>query len=167
MNKVLYIAGIGLSVVFVFVIAYFSAEIADARLDYYMEMMRADNYSRNFIDVDLSEIREMTMSAGFVIVLFIVYFLVTDILGLTKIKTSTTKVLSILGICFSGFMLLWDMMMISNPGAISFDEVGIVFFLYALIMLAFMIVGVVQSFRYDSYYSRYRVNNDSIDLLED
>lgn len=151
MNKALYIAGIGLSVVFLMVIGFFIGEVQDARFDALLDSMRYDyNSYSSYSSYSSGSIRanEATVSAGVASLIFFLFYIAMDILGMIKIKTQTIKVLSIIGLSFSGLMLLWNFSMMANPGSISFDEVGGVWGLYALVMLAFSIVGLVQSIKF-------------------
>ncbi|MBL4862900.1 MAG: hypothetical protein JKY09_07790 [Crocinitomicaceae bacterium] len=58
------------------------------------------------------------------------------------------KVFGIMGLCISGIFLLWNFGVMVSPGALSFDEVAPGWILYCFIMLAFTIVGLIQSVRY-------------------
>lgn len=167
MNKSLYIGGVFLSFALLLIVSYFSAVIGEAQSDYYFEVSRSSDQSANFVDSSTDKINMLSVTAGIVILFFIFYFIFADIIGLRQIKTSTIKTVSILGLFFSGVFLFWDLMMIASPGAISFDEVGIAFFLYGLIMMAFMIVGWVQTTR---FYRKTLIENtesNSTDLLDD
>lgn len=59
----------------------------------------------------------------------------------------TAKVMSIIGLSISGLFLLATLVPIGDPGSASFDEFGPVLILYAIIMLAFCIVNLVQAIR--------------------
>jgi hypothetical protein len=152
MNKTFYILGIVFSVVFFIVIAYYVEEVNSY-----------DSYSySSYYSYDSST--GITSEAGIISVLFILFFIAMDILGLLKIKTRTIKVLSIIGLSLSGLFLLWAIAMLSDPGAISFDEAGPGFWLYALITLAFSITGLIQSIQFAK--KKRGGGNTSNDLLD-
>lgn len=57
------------------------------------------------------------------------------------------KVLTIIGLALTVIMSAWNGVMMGSPGAISFDEVGIVWVLYAVVVLTFGIIGTVHAFK--------------------
>ncbi len=148
MNKALYIIGIFFAIVFFFICGFYIVEVNDARLvDLYSSSSYGyDSYSSYSYDFGIAD--SLTEEAGFVSLFFFLSFVAIDLLGLLKVKTKTTKVMSIIGLAFSGLFIVWDFAMISSPGSISFHEVGMGFLLYCVIMLAFCIVGLIQSFQY-------------------
>ena len=153
MNRAFFIVGIVFSVIFMFVTSYYAEEVQSARWSawdsYSYSSYDYDSYSYpsyNSYSYDNSD--DLTMEAGLWSLFFFLCFITIDILGLMKVKTKTMKVLGIIGLCFSGIFLLWNFLVIFDPGAISFDEVAPAWILYCLIMLAFTIVGLIQSVRY-------------------
>lgn len=90
----------------------------------------------------------LTEEAGLISLFFFLAFIAIDLLGLVKVKTKTMKVMAIIGLAISGLFLLWNVAMLTSPGSLSFDEVGLGFMFYSLIMLAFCVVGLVQSIRF-------------------
>ncbi|MCR9174311.1 MAG: hypothetical protein NXI10_17570 [bacterium] len=147
MNRAFYIVGIVFSVIFFFVCGYYIAEVHDARM---MDLFASGPYgSYDLYSSFGSGIAEsLTEEAGMVSLFFFLSFITIDLLGLLKVKTSTAKVMSIIGLAISGIFLLWNFAMLSSPGSLSFDEVGVGFLLYCFIMLAFTIVGLIQSVKY-------------------
>jgi hypothetical protein len=164
MNKTLYILGIVFSVVFFIVIAYYIEEVNSARYADFSSALNAyDPYGYNsYYSYDSST--GITSEAGIISVLFILFFVTMDILGLLKIKTRTIKVLSIIGLSMSGLFLLSAIVMLSDPGAMSFDEAGPGFWLYALLTLAFSITGLIQSIQFAK--KKRSGGNTSNDLLD-
>ena len=156
MNRAFYISGIVLSVVFIATCGYYANEISNARIVAVIEAFASESLM-SFT----SDYSELTQEAALVSLLFLAAFLVIDIAGLIQVKTTTTRVLSIIGLSFTGIMLLWDLLVLSSPSAISFDEVAAGFCLYALVVLAFSIVGLVQSVRFFR-----RNSKDRADLLD-
>jgi hypothetical protein len=156
MNKAFYITGIVCSLVFFVVTAYYVNAVENARWAIYGLYS-----SRNlFYYISL----ELTKEAAMTCIPFFLLFITINILGLVKIKTTTVRVLSIIGLSVSGILLLLDLFVIEESGKASFDEVGSVFALYALMVLAFSIVGLVQSVRFQR--KKGQVGITSNDLLD-
>lgn len=143
MNRALYICGIVLSMVFLGTCGYYASEISNARFSAVMAAFSSDSLMS--FNGDYSALTE---EAALVSLFFLIAFLVIDLMGLLKVKTTTVKVISIIGISLTAIMLVWDLMVLSSPDAISFDEVAVGFCLYAFVVLAFSIVGLVQSVRF-------------------
>ncbi len=160
--KALYIVGIVLSVIFLFVIGFFIAEVESARyMSYYNSY---DSYYNSYSSYDNGS--DDTMMAGIVSFFFFAFFILSAILGLIKVKTTTNKVFSIIGLSISGVFLLWNFLMMSSPGSLSFDEVGVGFAFYCFIMLAFMIVGLVQAIKYAKSNGVVASSVSSTDMLD-
>lgn len=170
MGKVIYIIGIVLAVVFFVLIGYYSAEVSDARFDalfssYNYSYSSYSSYSYNGSASDL------TVEAGAWSLVFILFFIAMNLVGLIKVKTKTSKVLTIIGLSFSGILLFWDFAMIASPGSISFDEVSPAWVFYILMILAFAIIGLVQSIRFSKKMMNIKhtsssVSTESKDLLD-
>ena len=152
MNKAFYISSIVLSFIFLCVCGYYIEEVDSAEsLEYFSySNSYTDSYNYGYSSYNPYEglAEEATTEAAMVSIFFFLFFIATDILGLARVKTTTTKVMGIIGLCFSGLMLMWDFLVLSSPSGLSFDEVGGGFAFYALIVLAFSIVGLVQAVRY-------------------
>jgi len=88
-----------------------------------------------------------TVEAGFVTMGFFLMCVVLYILSLVKIKTTTMKVFSIIGLSLTGIMILWDGVMIASPSGISFNEVVPGWIFFGVAMLAFMIIGTIHAFK--------------------
>ncbi|MFK7784741.1 MAG: hypothetical protein AB8B56_06490 [Crocinitomicaceae bacterium] len=148
--KALYIIGIVLSVIFIFVIGFFIVEVESARYVSYLDYNYSDPYSYNYSSYNSYSNygEDETMLGAIVSFFFFAFFITAGILGLIKTKTKTNKVLSIIGLSFSGIFFLWNLVVMVDPGAISYDEVGGGYVFYTLVMLAFMIVGLVQAVKY-------------------
>jgi hypothetical protein len=145
--KALYIVGIVLSFIFLFVIGFFIAEVESARYMSYYDY--SDPYSYNYGYSSYTNYGEdETLLGGIVSFFFFSFFILAGILGLIKTKTKTNKVLSIIGLSLSGIFFFWNILVMVDPGALSYDEVGGGYIFYSLVMLAFMIVGLVQAVRY-------------------
>jgi hypothetical protein len=118
---------------------------------------------------DFSQIHDFgagkTEEGALVSLFFFIFFITTFLLGLTRIKRVVNKVLSIIGLVLSALFLLWDLVMLSSPSNLSFDEVGIGFLFFMPVIVAFSIVGIVQSDRYKKQGVLYKQQVES-DLLD-
>ncbi len=145
MNKAFYIAGIVFSIIFFFICGFYIAAVNEAHYIDYLSYSY-DSYSSYSYGSGIAS--SLTEEGGMISLFFFLSFIVIDLLGLIKVKTTTMKVMGIIGLSISGIFLLWDFAMISSPGSMSYDEVGIAFLLYCFIMLAFCIVGLIQSVKF-------------------
>ena len=151
MNKAFYIVGIVFSVIFMIITVHYADEVSSARFDALWDDLYSydygyDSYSYDYSSYDESE--ELTEEAALWSVFFILAFIAVDLLGLLKVKTKTTKILSIIGLSISGIFLFWNFGVMSSPGSMSFDEVAPGWMFYCLVMMAFGIIGLVQSIRF-------------------
>lgn len=164
MNKLLYIVGIVFGVVFLFTSSYF---IAQVELDRSLELASSylsgyDNYSGSTGFEGRAE--ETTAFAATISVFFFLLFIFIDLMGVLKVKTRTNKIIGIIGLSFSGIMFLWNFLVMADPGAISFDEVGPVYVLYSMAVIAFSITGLVQTIRFQKGITANKMNQN--DLLD-
>ncbi len=148
MNKAFYIVGIVFGFIFMCVTGYFMAEVAVARSMEFISSMNSYSTYSSYSSVYSGFAESATSTAAMVSIFFFLLFITVDLLGLMKVKTKVVKVFAIIGLSLSGIMLLWDILVLADPGAISFDEVGGAFIFYSLIVIAFSIVGLVQSIRF-------------------
>ena len=172
MNRAFYIVGIVFSVIFLFVVSYYAEEVSSARMDELFNSFNSysyDSYSSYSSYYSSGMAESYTSEGAMWSLFFFLSFITIDLLGLLKVKTTTTKVLSIIGLSVSGIFLLWNFAVMSSPGSISFDEVAPGWIFYCLIMLAFTIIGLVQSVRYSKRIvsgSSVGVENSNKDLLD-
>lgn len=150
MNRALYIIGIVFSFIFLIVIGYYIEEVSSARLSYLFSSFDFDyGYGSSYNSYgSSSEYKDLTVNGAIWSALFILAFVGIQLVGLIKVKTKTIKVLSIVGLALSAIFLFWSLGVMASPGSMSYDEVGGGFGLYALIMMAFSIVGLIQSVRF-------------------
>ena len=142
MMRVFYIAAVVLTLVFIITSVIYMEQAHAARMaELWNSMDSYDSYSL----YDYGD--EVTKEIGFISLFFFLIYLIIEILTFIKLKTKTMKVLTIIGISFTGIMLAWDALMISSPGGISFDEVGPAWVFFGIIQLAFCIVGLIHAFR--------------------
>lgn len=148
MNKLLYIVGIVFGAIFLFTCGYFILQVEMER-----SLELAGSYLSSYSDSSLpnafeGRAEETTSFAATISVFFFLLFIIIDMMGVLKIKTKTNRIIGIIGLSFSGVMFLWNFLVLADPGAISFDEVGPVYVLYSMAVMAFSIVGLVQSIRF-------------------
>lgn len=147
--KALYITSLPLIVIYTILLIYYSAEYQSAYWQEWDSIYYSyDDYGYNNYSYYGPSSDSIGMEFGLISILFCLYFLAQDIVGLVRIKTATTKVLTIIGICVSGFMVLFSGLVASDPGAIGLNEVGPMFLIYSIIVLGFSIVGLIQSVKY-------------------
>jgi len=155
MNKAIYIIGIVFAVIFIGICGYYAEEVSSARIDYLFSSYNYSDYSSGGYSSSYnSSYRDLTSEAGLWSLLFILFFVAMNLTGLIKVKTKTSKVLSIIGLSFSGIILFWDFAVIASPGAMSFDEVSPAWIFFGFMMLAFSIIGLVQSVRFQKKISQ-------------
>lgn len=153
MNKAFYISSLVLSVLFSVIVLY------------YIDLVDSIRYSWYSSPYDYNSGSSETEEAGLISLFFFLFFITTFLLGLIKIKRVTNKVLSIIGLSLTALFLLWDLVMLSSPSGVSFDEVGIGFFFFTPVIAAFSIVGIIQSNRFKRQGVLYKQQVES-DLLD-
>jgi len=159
--KAMNIIGIVLVIVLGIVAAYYIDEVSSAYWDSFFSSMDYgsgyDYYGRSAGDI--------TFEAGLVMMLFILFYAALYISNIVKVKTTTTKVMTIIGMSFTFIMLVWDVLMLSSPRGISFHEVGPVFVIWGVINLAFCIVLLVQAVKYSNRQNKGgRVADELVDV---
>ncbi len=138
------------------------AEVESTRYSSYYDY----NFSSSYDQYSYNSSSDDTMMAGIVSFFFFLYFISMFILGLIKVKTTANKVFGIIGLSISGIFFLWNFLVIFDPGAISFDEVGGAWMLYSLIVLAFSIVGLVQAVKYKNLDRSGAITSGAQDILD-
>lgn len=147
--KALYIIGIVLSIGLISTTIYYTEEYSSVYYSSYYNSYDSYDYYGGYDDSSYKR-AEITFEWAVVSMFFFLYFIALDILGIAKIKRTTTKVLAIIGLSLSGLMLLWDFAVMSSPRGISINEVGPVWAIYSIIFLAFSIVGLVQAVKFSN-----------------
>ncbi len=140
------ISAMAASLILVCVSAFYMAEVESARDAELWNMIYSD-YSYDYYDYGPSESDELTQTGATISILFILGITFVNIMCIAKIKTMTSKVIGIIGTSLSGISLLFAVVMMTDPGASSFDEGGAVILLYGLVMIAFTVVLTVQAFK--------------------
>ena len=112
-----------LSVVFTALVAYYYNEVDEARLT---EMMDIIGGVTTYTSGGQSE--NLTEEIALLSLLFIGAFIALDYL---KMKSSAEhKKFAIVGLFLSVVLLVWDLLVLSSPGHMSFDEVAPAWGLY-------------------------------------
>ena len=107
--------------------------------------------------------QEWTIEGTLVSLLFVGYFIYQNIINMVKVKTTTTKVMSIIGLSLIGLNFLFDLMIFASDGGISYDEGGAAHVISGLIMIAFSIVFLVQCI----WFSRGGLKKLDAELIDD
>ncbi|UKN01851.1 hypothetical protein K6119_19190 [Paracrocinitomix mangrovi] len=130
---------------------------------YYIESVnRAHWGSWDFLDYYGPSAAEITAEAALIFILIHLFFIIQNIANLVKIKTGTVKVLSIVGLSLLGVSFMFNLIMMAQPTHTSFDEGGQVFMLAGIMMMAFSIVYLVQSVRYNRVNENPEILDDDI-----
>jgi uncharacterized membrane protein len=130
---------IGLTLVFVMFI-FAGYYINEANNERWMSYFQDDLFSYSY-----NSLGSITTEAIMVMLVFVLFYTAAYIANLVKVKTTTSKVMAIIGLSFSFIVLITCFGVLAEPRAMSFDESGGVFILYGIINLAFFIVLLVQS----------------------
>ena len=152
MMRITYILAILVSLFFGLMILDYIVRVHDARQDALYEIMNnysngGDSYGSSYSSYDDDRDNRLTSEAGMMSLFFFLFFLALGIITLIKLKTKTMKILTIIGLSLTVIMSAWNGVMMGSPGAISFDEVGVVWVLYAVIMLTFGVIGTIHAFK--------------------
>jgi len=153
MIKALSITGIVLSALLIVVTSYYAERATSARHEYW------DNYDYSYDDYeygsydydytsDYNQRQKLTIEAGLVTQLFFLFFTTISILWITKVKRVVAKVFGIISLTISGIMVLADLLLLTFPDA-DFDDCAPFWILYALHMIPFTIIGLVQVAKYN------------------
>lgn len=116
--------GVGISVVFIAISFYYSDEVSFLRWSNNFNLER-------YVDSNYNGAIKLTKEAGYYSLIFIVSL--TGLLFYNRITSNITKirVYASLLIFISFGILAWNVLMIASPSNITFDEVGIVWMIYA------------------------------------
>lgn len=134
--RALNIIGLALVFVMLFVIGYYINEVSSVRWSSYLDF--------DYL-YPSSGVGAITTEAVMFMLVFVLFYTASYIANLVKVKTTTSKVMTIIGLSFSFIVLITCFGVLAEPRAMSFDESGGFFILYAIINLAFFIVLLVQS----------------------
>jgi hypothetical protein len=123
--KTINITSAVLSVLLIGVSFYYIDEVHFVR---WRNSFKYDGYSAALYDHS-----KLTIEAGLVTALFFAWFVFAYIKNLSQQPPKNAKLFSIIGLCLTVCILLWDGLMISSASHISFDEVGIAWIGYSLV----------------------------------
>ena len=145
MMRAINIIGIVASVAAFLVAIYYIEETSSARwrsYDFYWDYDNDYSYTG-------PSAADVTIEGGLFSLLFTLYFVMVNIVNLIKIKTMTTKVLSIIGISLNGILLIVNLVSIVFSHDAHYDEsTGPAWILFSPIILGFSIVYLVQSVKW-------------------
>lgn len=135
---------IGLVLVFVVlaVIGYYINEINEAKWAYW------NNYDYKEYHYPDYYFNTVTFEAALLMMPFTIFFILAYIWNMIKVKTTSTRVFTIIGLSFSLIIGLINWMILVESQSFVFSESGRLFVIYHIITLAFFIVLLVQSVRY-------------------
>ena len=144
MMRAFHIIGIVLSVVLFVVCIYYVNETSYARWgEWDAEYFNDTGYGYDYYTGPSSA--SLTQMAAGISTLLTGFFLASYILSLIKIKTMTSKVLSIIGLCLGGITFLFGLAVMAEPSGMTYDESGAMWAIFSVIALAFSIVLLVQA----------------------
>ena len=90
---------------------------------------------------------EVTAQAAGVSLLLVGFFIFQSIMNLIKIKTTSSKVMAIIGLSLMGIAFLINLSLLGGAG--TYDEGGLINIFVSFIMVAFSIVFLVQTVNYE------------------
>jgi hypothetical protein len=155
--KIMNIIGLVLVVIAFTVIGYYINEVNEASWRYW------SNYDYDSYNYSYPGYSSTTTEAALAMIPFTVFFIFAYIWNMIKVKTMTTRVMSIIGLSFSLLIVLVNLAVLASPGALDFTESGGFFLIYHIINLAFFIVLLVQSVRFEN---RTVEKDDYSDILD-
>ena len=160
--KAFNIVGIVLVIILVIVCGYYIDEVSSARWSsFYSSYDYGYGSSYGYYGRSASD---LTVEAGLIMLLFVLFYAGLYVANIVKVKTTTSKVLTIIGMSLTFIMLCWTGLMLSSPGGISFDEVGPVYIIWGIINLAFAIVLLVQAVKFDNKKNGLTNQKDVLDV---
>lgn len=142
--KALYVSSLVATIVMFIAVGIVATEYSEKSWDLIFSSLYSD-YSYGYDYSAYDELDSINMKGGAISMLFCVFYILTFSFTIKNVKTTTAKVMSIIGLSVSGLIFLCCLVPISGEG--DFDEFAAVMYLYGLIMLAFCIVNLVQSVR--------------------
>lgn len=146
--KALYVTSLIVTVLLIILTGYFINWYDEVDFAMWMETLYDyDSYSSMYDSYYYYELKEITQYGAITGLASMIFYILTFSFTLKNIKRVTAKVMSIIGLSITGLFFLATLVPLSDPGAASFDEFGPVLILYAIIMLAFCIVNLVQAVR--------------------
>jgi hypothetical protein len=155
--KITNIIGLVLVVIAFGAIGYYINEVDEASWRYW------SNYDYESYNYSYPDYSSITFEAALVMIPFTIFFILAYIWNMIKVKTTSTRVFSIIGLSFSLLIVLINLAVLGNPGSLDFTESGGFFIFYHIINLAFFIVLLVQSVRFEN---RTNVKDDFSDIID-
>jgi len=120
--------------------------------------------SNGYSSGSYDEIKSISFNSSLISLPFIIFYLMIFSSSFKQIKTTTAKVMNILGVTFSGLVLLIVLLPIVDPGKISFEELAYLLAPYLLIIVSFCIVNLIQLNKESAAYNK--TNQLTVDDIE-
>lgn len=147
--KNFYIISFGVSLLFLTHIIYKAGLENSLWYEMYYEW-ESNGYSSSSYD----ELYSMSHRSSLISIPFIIFYVLLFSFSFKSIKTSTAKVMNILGVSISGLVFLITLLPVLDLGKISFEELSYLLVPYALAVGAFTIVNFIQLKRENDAYNK-------------
>jgi len=139
--KNLYTVSLSICAIFLLFVFYKANQETNLRYEMYSDWQNGSDSNV------YTEIRELSFTSSLISQVFILFYILTFSFSFKYLKTTTSKVMNILGVCFSGIAFLITLLPIVDPGKISFEELSYLLVPFILAMIAFSIVNLIQAYR--------------------
>jgi len=154
--KSLDLAGIVVSVLFIPVIIYYAQWVNALR----EEFIHYFNPLLNDLQI------KYNLEIGYWTIIVVFCLLTIHILGLAMRNKGNNRPLSFFGIFISTVVLFWDLLMLTSPTSISFDEVYLVWILFSSLSAIIFTFQIYLKIKHKDTDSSFKFNSDS-GLLDD
>jgi len=139
MMRIFYGVSIALTLLLIGITFYFSSSI---------ESVKSEMFG-TFENIDWDSIADrcdsLTAKAGMFSLVIMIFYELLHVFTLMKLKTTSMKVLSIIGLVITAAMLGFSILMFAFPGQVYFDEVVLAWYAYAVLILGYSIIGLIQA----------------------
>lgn len=154
--KLLDLAGIIVSILFIPLIVYYAQWVNSIREEFTIYF----NPLLNDLQI------KYTLEIGYWTIIATLCLLTIHILGIAMKNKRNNRTLSFIGIFISIIIFIWDLLMLSKPTSISFDEVYLVWILFSFLSAIIFFFQVYLKIKHKDTDSRFKINSDS-GLLDD
>ncbi len=111
----------------------------------------------NYVDYNPSNKLKAELLTFYIGLFSFVFFIPFLILFIKQLRLR--KVLALIGIVLSTVMIVWDLMMITSPSHISFDEVGLAWMAYGICSAVLFVLFLLKS--------KEQTNSEVDDIIDD
>lgn len=154
--KSLDLAGIVVSVLFIPVIIYYAQWVNALREEFTL-----------YFNPLLKDLQiKYTLEIGYWTIIVVLCFLTIHILGIVMRNKRNNRPLSFFGIFISTIVLFWDLLMLTSPTSISFDEVYLAWILFSSLSAIIFTFQIYLKIKHKDTDSSFKINSDS-GLLDD